>query len=71
MKRGDLYRFTADMHGGFKKDDIVILVTVGERRRNRGPLPSRGVAVVGIMHEGAYVQIPLTHFKGRTVKVRR
>jgi hypothetical protein len=67
MKRGDLYRFTADMHGGFKKDDIVILVTVGEGDRALGLVED----AVGIMHEGAYVQIPLTHFRGRTVKVRR
>jgi hypothetical protein len=66
MKPGDLYRFTADMHGGFKKDDIVILVTVGE-----GDLTLTGDVLVGILHEGAYVQIPLTHFRGRTVKVRR
>lgn len=66
MKPGDLYRFTADMHGGFKKDDIVILVTVGE-----GDLTLGGDVLVGILHEGAYIQIPLTHFRGRTVKVRR
>lgn len=66
MKPGDLYRFTDDMHGGFKKDDIVMLVTVGE-----GYLSLGGDVLVGILHEGVYVQIPLTHFRGRTVKVRR